>query len=65
LKQSENNHKIMPNRTYLSESHRKYSEACQKEVERMAQHPLSAEQKAEQMRRNRLLSITPKENADE
>jgi len=39
--------------TYINESHRKYSEACQREVEKWAKHPLSGEQQAEQMRRNR------------
>ena len=34
----------MANRTYINESHRKYSEACLKEVEEMSKHPLSAEQ---------------------
>lgn len=29
---------------YLSEHHRKRSEACQKEVEKMSQHPLSRKQ---------------------
>ena len=40
-------------RKYISESHRKYSEACQKEVAEMSKHPLSAEQKEAQMRRNK------------
>jgi hypothetical protein len=43
----------MANRTYTSESHRKYSEACQREVDEMAKHPLSIEQMEEQMDRNR------------
>jgi hypothetical protein len=38
---------------YLNESHRKYSEACQKAVEEMAKHPLSAEEKEAQMLANR------------
>ena len=38
---------------YLSESHRKSSEACQKAVEEMSRHPLSYEQKLEQINRNR------------
>lgn len=29
---------------YLNEAHKKYSEACQKEVEEMAKHPLTHEQ---------------------
>lgn len=36
-------------RRYLSEAHRKYSEACQKEVEEMAKHPLTHEQFLEQI----------------
>lgn len=31
-------------RQYLNEKHKKYSEACQKEVEEMAKHPLTHEQ---------------------
>jgi len=38
--------------SYLSEAHRKYSEACQKEVLEMMSHPLTAEEKEEQMNRN-------------
>ena len=30
-------------RKYFSESHKKYSEACQKEVAEMSKHPLSHE----------------------
>ena len=30
-------------RKYLGESHKKYSEACQKEVAEMSKHPLSHE----------------------
>ena len=40
-------------RRYLCESHRKVSEACQKEVAEMCKHPLTAEQKEAQMLRNR------------
>ena len=36
---------------YLNESHRKYSEACQAEVAEMSRHPLSSEQKEQQMDR--------------
>ena len=36
--------------TYLNEKHRQYSEACQKEVREMMEHPLSREEKEEQMR---------------
>ena len=46
----------MANLTYFSESHRKYSEACQREVERMLAHPLTAEQAMEQARRNKRAS---------
>ena len=42
---------------YINESHRKYSEACQKEVAEMCKHPLTAEEKEEQMRRNKRLSF--------
>lgn len=41
------------NRTYINESHREYSEACQREVEEMLRHPLTVEQMEEQMDRNR------------
>ena len=37
---------------YLGESHRKYSIACQKEVEEMLQHPLTQEQFQAQIWRN-------------
>jgi len=47
----------MTKRKYFSEAHRKYSEACQKEVEEMSKHPLSHEQFEEQMRRNREESL--------
>lgn len=40
-------------RTYLNEKHRQYSEACQQEVREMMDHPLSREEKEEQMRRNK------------
>ena len=43
-------------RIYINESHRKYSEACQKEVAEMSKNPLSAEEKEAQMDRNRRLS---------
>ncbi len=49
-------------RTYINESHRKYSEALQKEIAEMSEHPLSAEQKETQMRRNRQLSRERAEN---
>lgn len=39
-------------KTYLNESHRRYSEACQEEVKRMTEHPLTAEEKQAQMTRN-------------
>lgn len=42
---------------YISESHRKYSEACQKEVEEMSKHPLTVEEKEAQMDRNRRISM--------
>ena len=42
---------------YNSERHKRYSEACQKEVEKMLQHPLSFEQQTEQFRRNREKAI--------
>lgn len=41
--------KAKPERQYLSESHRKYSEACQKEVGEMAEDPLTYEQFLEQI----------------
>ena len=44
-------------RKYFNESHRKYSEACQREVEEMSKHPLSHEEFREQIRRNREESI--------
>lgn len=46
-------------RKYLNESHRKYSEACQKEVAEMSRRPLSAELKERQMRHNRENSSNP------
>lgn len=42
---------------YISESHRKYSEACQRELEEMSKHPLTAEEKEAQMDRNKRLSM--------
>lgn len=36
-------------RQYLSETHKRYSETCQKEVEEMAKHPLTYEQFLEQI----------------
>ena len=42
----------MTRRTYINESHRQYSEACQKEVEKMSMHPLSWEEMNAQMKRN-------------
>lgn len=47
----------MANKTYINESHRKYSEACQKEVDEMSKHPLSHEQMLAQMRRNHEESV--------
>lgn len=44
-------------RKYINESHRKYSEALQKEVAEMSRHPLSAEQKEAQMERNLKTSL--------
>lgn len=34
---------------YINDAHKALSEACQKEVEEMSRHPLSAEQKELQM----------------
>jgi len=42
----------MAERTYINESHRKYEEACMREVEEMAKHPLSNEQFVAQCLRN-------------
>ena len=42
---------------YISESHRKYSEACQREVEEMTKNPLSADEKQAQMDRNMRISM--------
>jgi len=39
--------------TYLNEPQKKFKEACVKEVEEMALHPLSHEQFLEQIERNR------------
>ena len=47
----------MANLTYFSESHRKCSEACQREVEEMMKHPLTAEQAIEQALRNKRASL--------
>lgn len=44
-------------RKYFNESHRRYSEACQKEVSEMSRHPLSHEEFRAQIRRNREESI--------
>lgn len=43
----------MAKRTYINESHRRYSESCQRAVDEMKKHPLTHEQLREQMRRNR------------
>lgn len=43
----------MAERTYINESHRKYEEACRREVEEMAKHPLTNEQFVAQCLRNR------------
>lgn len=43
-------------RTYINEAHRKYSEACQEEVREMMEHPLTREEKEQQIRRNLKLS---------
>ena len=40
-------------KSYINEAHRKYSEACQLEVQEMMRHPLSTEEKEEQIRKNR------------
>ena len=42
---------------YINESHKKYSEACQKEVAEMSKHPLTTEEKEAQMDRNKRLSM--------
>lgn len=52
-------------RTYFNESHKRYSEACQKEVEEMSKHPLSEEEFREQIRRNREESIRRAKLANE
>ena len=41
---------------YLSASHKKSSEACQREVEEMLKHPCSFEEAMEQLERNRKAS---------
>ena len=43
-------------RKYLGESHKEYSEACQKAVERMSKHPYTHEQCLEQVERLRKAS---------
>ena len=43
-------------RKYLGESHKEYSEACQKAVERMSEHPYTHEQCLEQVERLRKAS---------
>ena len=43
----------MAERTYINESHRKYEDACMREVEEMAKHPLTNEQFVAQCLRNR------------
>lgn len=45
---------LFMDKTYLGDSHRKYSIVCQKEVEEMLQHPLTQEQFQAQIRRNAL-----------
>ena len=40
-------------RKYLGEFHKKYSEACQKEVAEMSKHPLSHDEFLAQIERNR------------
>ena len=54
----------MANRTYINESHRKYSEACQKEVEEMSKHPLSAEQMIAQCLRNKKPLSSPQDTQE-
>lgn len=44
-------------RKYFKESHKAYSEACQKEVEVISKHPMTEERFREQNRRNREESI--------
>jgi len=49
-------------RKYTSESHRRESEACQREVEEMLQHPLTFEEalaQAEELRRSEEETPTP------
>ena len=57
------NHRAM--RKYFNESHRKYSEACQKEVEEMSKHPLSHEQFRAQIKRNREESERRRKESEE
>ena len=51
-------------RKYINEAHKAYSEALQEEIAEMSRHPLSAEQKETQMRRNRQLSRERAEGRD-
>lgn len=41
---------------YINEAHRRYSEACQRAVREMMEHPLSWKKKEAQMLRNKALS---------
>ena len=52
-------------RRYLSESHKAYSEACQKEVEEMRQHPLTHEEFLEQIERQRKASNLQGEDVED
>lgn len=54
----------MTQRKYFNESHKNYSEACQKEVAEMSQHALSEEEFRAQIERNREESIRRAESAD-
>lgn len=47
----------MTNRKYFNESHKKYSETCQKEVAEMSKTALSEEEFRAQIERNRTESI--------
>ena len=53
LHANQKTHQNMAERTYINESHRKYEEACMREVEEMAKHPLTNEQFVAQCLRNR------------
>ena len=44
---------MISNRRYLGPEHKAYSEACQREVEEMAKHPLTHQEFLEQIERNR------------